>query len=105
MKDLIEHGLSTEQSDTWKAISSDFVEGTRCASRRLLQTASNLMSLLRESPQGASLASVVPGGCRPDASQSAAQVASERRNVIGLSRWMTGPWFPSTVKQACAPWG
>ena len=58
---------------TWKAISSGFVEGTRCASWRLLPAACDLMPLLRGSPPGASLAYVVLGVCRPDANRSAAQ--------------------------------
>ena len=90
---------------TWKAISSGYVEETRCTSMRLLPTVSDLMPLLRGSPTGTFLASVVPGGCRPDASRSAAQVAPERRNVIGLSRQVTASWSPSTVKKACGLWG
>ena len=90
---------------TWKAISAGFVEKSICASWRLLPAASNFLPLLRGSPPGASLAYVVLGVCRPDASLSAAQIAPEKENVIGRSQRVTASWFPSTIQKACAPWG
>ena len=48
---------------------------------------------------------MVPAGCCPDASRSAAQVALKRGKVTGLARRVSASWFPSTVKHTGCPVG